>query len=59
MSLPSPPLTVREVAHYLGVSPDVMRLLINKKKIRAKKIGGQWRIFREDLAEYLMSKMEK
>ena len=58
MNLP-PPLTVREVANYLGVSDDVVRSLIAKKKLKAIKIGGQWRIFPADLAEYVISRLEK
>jgi len=57
MSLPPPPLTVKEVANYLGVSEDVVRGLIKNKKLKAIKVGGQWRIFRESLAEYVMSKL--
>jgi excisionase family DNA binding protein len=57
--LPPPPLTVREVAGYLGVGDDVVRSLINKKKLKAIKVEGQWSIFRADLAEYIMSKIER
>jgi excisionase family DNA binding protein len=49
---------VREVANYLGVGEDVVRWLISKKKLKAKKVGGRWRVFREDLIKYLMSKLE-
>ena len=59
MTLPPPPLTVREVADYLGVGDDVVRALIKNKKLKAIKVGGRWRIFRADLAEYVISKMEK
>jgi excisionase family DNA binding protein len=54
-----PPLTVKEVADYLGVSADVVRYEIKHKRLRAIKVGGQWRIFPEDLTEYVMSQLDK
>jgi excisionase family DNA binding protein len=57
-ALPSP-LTVHEVANLLGVSDGVVRDLLKKKRIRAGKVGGQWRIRREDLAEYIIETFEE
>jgi excisionase family DNA binding protein len=59
MSVPTAPLTVREVANLLGVSDDIVRDRIRKKQLRAGKIGEQWRIRREDLAEYMMAAFDK
>lgn len=59
MNLLAPPLTVREVAGFLGTSADVVRSLLNRHKLKGKKVGGQWRILREDLAEYLVAKIEE
>ena len=59
VDLPPPPLTVHEVADYLGTSADVVRSLIRKRKLKAIKVEGQWRVFRADLAEYIMTKMER
>ena len=56
---PAPPLTATEVACYLGVSVDVVRNLIRKKKLRAGKLGGQWRIQFSDLADYLTTTFER
>jgi excisionase family DNA binding protein len=56
---PAPPLTVAEVANLLGVSDDVVRDRIRKNQLRAGKIGGQWRVRREDLTEYIMTVFEK
>lgn len=56
---PLPPLNVAEVANLLGVSEDVVRERIRKKQLRAGKIGGQWRIRREDLAEYMIAIFER
>ncbi len=54
-----PPLTVAEVASYLGVSGDVVRDLIRKGELRAAKVGGQWRVDPADLAAYLSSAFER
>jgi excisionase family DNA binding protein len=52
-------LSVSEVANRLGVSDDVVRDLLRKKQLRGGKLGGQWRVRREDLAEYMMAIFEK
>lgn len=54
-----PPLSVAEVAHALGVSPDVVRATIRKGRLRAGKVGGHWRIRRRDLTEYMMALFER
>lgn len=59
MTLPAPPLTVNEVASYLGVGADVVRHLISIKQLKAIKVGGRWRIFREDLMGYVLEKMQR
>ncbi len=59
MTLPPPPLTVREVADYLGVSEDVVRYLLRNRSISGFKAGGQWRISRESLAEYVVRSMTR
>lgn len=55
----SPLLTVADVANHLSVSHDVVRNLLGKEKLRGTKVGGQWRIWAEDLAKYVMSTFEK
>jgi excisionase family DNA binding protein len=57
--LPPTLLSVAEVANLLGVSQDIVRARIRSKQLRAGKIGGQWRIRPEDLAEYMMMIFEK
>jgi excisionase family DNA binding protein len=59
VSVLAPPLTVHEVANLLGVSDDVVRDLLRKRKLRGGKPGGQWRIKRDDLAEYMMTIFER
>ena len=54
-----PPLTVGEVARFLGVGEDVVRDRIRNGELRAVKIGGRWRIWSADIAEYLISALEK
>jgi excisionase family DNA binding protein len=49
------PLIVADVANHLGVSPDIVRDLLRKKKLRGGKVGGLWRIMPEDLADYVMA----
>jgi excisionase family DNA binding protein len=57
--LRTPPLTTTEVANHLGVSEDVARELFRSEKLHAAKIGGQWRVQPESLAEYVMQTFEK
>ena len=59
MNLPPPPLTVPEVAGYLGVGDDVVRDLLRRKALRGEKVGGQWRVLPKDLAEYMLETFEK
>lgn len=44
--LPEPPLSVAEVAAWLGYDPVTVRRLIKQKKLAANKVSGQWRITR-------------
>jgi excisionase family DNA binding protein len=42
-NLPAP-LSMREVAEYLGCAPATVRRLIQKGELRAVKVGGRWRV---------------
>jgi excisionase family DNA binding protein len=42
-------LTTEEVAEYLRVTPAMVRSLIRNKKLKAIKIGPEYRITDEDL----------
>lgn len=44
--------TVREVADRLRVSEDVVLREIDDKNLRAKKVGGRWRIHYTAIEEY-------
>lgn len=46
-------LTVEEVSGILGVHPITIRRYIKDNKIKASKIGGQWRITSSDLKEFM------
>ncbi len=43
--------TLEEAAKYLKLSEDTIRRLIKQKKLKAHKVGGQWRIKRQTLDE--------
>ena len=56
--------TVDEVAETLKLDAETIRRYINSKKIRAYKIGKEWRIKESDLLEFIerqsnISKEEK
>lgn len=51
--LPDPPLTLAETAAWLNYHPATVRRLIKSRKLIATKAGGQWRISRKSLLEYL------
>jgi excisionase family DNA binding protein len=44
---------VSETSRLLDTSDFTIRRLIKAKELRAVRIGGQWRIFEEDLQAYL------
>jgi excisionase family DNA binding protein len=44
---------VAETSRLLNTSAFTIRRLIKTKQLRAVRIGGQWRIFEEDLLAYI------
>ncbi len=44
-------MTCAEAAESLGFSPDYMRKLINKGRIKAEKLGRNWIIEKKSLAK--------
>ena len=46
-------MTVKEVAEYLQVSPDVIYRLAQAGKIPASKVGAQWRFKREKVDAWM------
>jgi excisionase family DNA binding protein len=51
--LSQPMLTVHEAAELLKVKESTVRTLINEKRLRAVKIGKEWRIAQVDLLAFL------
>ena len=46
-------LKLKQAAEYLQMHYQTMWKLIKDKKIPAKKMGGTWRVKREDLENYI------
>lgn len=46
-------LTVHDAADFLQVRENTVRTLINDKRLRAVKIGKEWRIAETDLVAFL------
>lgn len=53
----SPFLNVFEVAERWRVGPRTVRDEINRKRLRAAKVCGEWRILLADVEAYEVSKM--
>ena len=51
--LPSPFLTVHEVAAHLRVHAGTMYRIIKRGDLRALRVGGDWRIDKEELDRWL------
>jgi len=51
--LPSPFLTVQEVAAHLRVHAGTMYRIIKRGDLRALRVGGDWRIDKEELNRWL------
>ena len=48
-------LTLKETAEYLRVSEQTGYNMIKDRRIKAYKVGREWRFFRSDIMEYLES----
>jgi excisionase family DNA binding protein len=46
-------LSITKVSRALDVSENTTRRLIRSGKLRASRVGQQWRVFRSDLDAYL------
>ncbi len=51
---PSPTMTVREVATYLRLTESTVYKLLAEGTLPGKKIGGQWRLSRAAIENWLM-----
>ena len=45
-------LTLKETAEYLRVSGQTVYNMIKDRRIKAYKVGREWRFFRSDIMEY-------
>ena len=52
-------MTLREVAHYLGLHVMTVYKLTREGRVPAAKIGGQWRFKRNVLDEWLETQMHR
>lgn len=50
--------TIDEAAEFLKVSRHTIRNLVRAKKIPGGKIGGQWRLRKEDLEKFLQTQYQ-
>jgi excisionase family DNA binding protein len=51
--MPGTWLTVKEVAQYLKLSPDLIYKLAQQGKIPASKVGTAWRFKREKIDQWM------
>jgi excisionase family DNA binding protein len=52
-------LSIVETSRMLKTSAFTIRRLIKSRELRAVKVGGQWRVFEEDLQDYLADKANR
>ena len=52
-------MTLREVAHYLGLHVMTVYKLTREGRVPAAKIGGQWRFKRDVLDDWLETQMHR
>jgi excisionase family DNA binding protein len=52
-------LTVKEVAQYLKLSPDLIYKLAQQGKIPASKVGTAWRFKREKIDRWMEAKEKR
>ena len=55
----SRPLNVEEVAEYLQIHPNTIFKWIKAGKLKAYKVGREWRIKRDDLDSFIVEKPSK
>lgn len=48
-------LTLKDTAQYLRVTKQTVYNMVKKGRIKAYKVGREWRFFRSDIMEYLES----
>lgn len=46
-------LTTKEVAHWLGLSPETVWALCRRNALPYVKVGGRYRFVKEDLTQWM------
>lgn len=46
-------VTVKELAEFLKINPMTVKRALQSGKLKGFKIGNEWRIYREDIEEWL------
>ncbi len=52
-------ISLADAAHIYGFSPDYLRNLAQKKRLKAQKIGGIWVTSRTNVEEYIKSRQKR
>ncbi len=58
-TLPRAPMTLHQLADYLGIGEAVARRLCRIQKIPAFKVGGQWRVLPDDVTDFILTQLQK
>ena len=51
------PISAREAAEMLGVTPRTVVRLVERNEIPGFKVGDVWRFYREDIQQYIDTQM--
>lgn len=51
------PITAKEAAKMLGVTPRTVVRLVERNEIPGFKVGDVWRFYREDIQRYIDAQM--
>jgi excisionase family DNA binding protein len=57
-TLPSPVMTVKEVAAFLRINPHTVYKLVRSDEIPSFKVGGDYRFNREGIEKWLAEKQQ-
>jgi excisionase family DNA binding protein len=49
-------MSIEQVSEALGVCPNSVRKLIYEHELPAKKVNYKWRVLRQDLQEWMLTK---
>lgn len=52
-------LSIQGVAAFLNISTKTVRRLIDRRQLRAVKIGSQWRIHPRDLDDFVFAQRQR